>query len=183
MCFLIVGLGGVACWLDTRLQKQAMARLDAALIEATTRMEIHDAIQKRETASVPMGDAEGQDETADLIRLLDAQREWSAKTFGPGDRRAAILAHLGKEAQEVEDSHGDLEEWIDMTILALDGAWRTGASSRIIVACLNGKYAKNRARTWPDWRTTDPDAPIEHIKDERDLAEQTEGGKEVRGRQ
>lgn len=50
-------------------------------------------------------------------------------------------------------------------ILALDGAWRTGASPEQIIATLKAKQAKNEARTWPDWRTADPNKAIEHSKE------------------
>lgn len=106
-----------------------------------------------------------------LVDLIAAQVEWSASTFGPGVRTAGVLAHLRKELLEVEDAPHDLTEWIDVVILALDGAWRhapadlgTRELAVLIVDTLVGKYAKNRAREWPDWRTADPDAPIEHVK-------------------
>lgn len=100
----------------------------------------------------------------DLVKLLDAQREWSEATFGPGPRTAGVLAHIRKELKEIEDAPDDAEEWIDVVILALDGAWRSGRSSQEIVDVLNAKYKKNRNRQWPDWRTADPDGPIEHVR-------------------
>lgn len=99
----------------------------------------------------------------DLVSLLTTQREWSSETFGPGDRYRAILDHLHKELLEVRAEPRDVEEWIDVAILAFDGAWRTGTSPEQVVAALNAKYAKNRARTWPDWRTADPNKAIEHV--------------------
>ena len=100
-----------------------------------------------------------------LVERLRAQREWSTETFGPGDRYRAILDHLHKELLEVRREPRDVEEWIDVAILAFDGAWRTGATPEQVVAALDAKYAKNRARSWPDWRTADPDKAIEHVPD------------------
>lgn len=99
----------------------------------------------------------------DLVQHLTRQREWSERTFGPGERTHGVVAHIRKELIEVLDKPGDLLEWIDVVILALDGAWRSaGATPEQIVAALVAKQARNEARTWPDWRTVPKDAPIEH---------------------
>ena len=49
-------------------------------------------------------------------------------------------------------------------ILALDGAWRSGATPEQIDAAWQAKQAKNEARQWPDWRTSDPNKAIEHVR-------------------
>lgn len=96
---------------------------------------------------------------------LHRQRDWSANTFGPGDRTKGVIDHIRKELVEIEESEGkDIEEWIDVVILALDGAWRAGFSPSQIVGWLVAKQEKNEARTWPDWRTADPDKAIEHVR-------------------
>lgn len=100
----------------------------------------------------------------DLVAHLDRQRRWSEATFGPGDRAKGIVAHLRKELVEVEAAPGDLTEWIDVVILAFDGAWRSGAAPGQIIDALVAKQARNEARAWPDWRTADPDGPIEHVR-------------------
>lgn len=97
---------------------------------------------------------------------LQRQREWSEKIFGPGDRAQGIVDHIRKELKEIEKAPGDLEEWIDVAILALDGAWRSGASPSAIIAQLVAKQAKNETRSWPDWRTADPLKAIEHVRPE-----------------
>lgn len=99
----------------------------------------------------------------DLASHLTNQIEWSRKTFGPGDRRNGIVEHIGKELNEILESSGDLEEWIDVVILALDGAWRAGNSPEQIIKALVSKQAKNEGRNWPDWRTIGADKAIEHI--------------------
>lgn len=93
---------------------------------------------------------------------LARQAAWSKKTFGPGARAKGVVDHIRKELEEIERDPGDLKEWIDVVILALDGAWRSGASPEQIVAALVSKQVKNEARIWPDWRTQDPDKAIEH---------------------
>ena len=98
----------------------------------------------------------------DIIEHLQRQAEWSARTFGPGPRTAGVLDHIRKECNEVAAKPDDLSEWIDIVILALDGAWRSGATPHQIVEALAAKQAKNEARDWPDWRTQSPDKAIEH---------------------
>lgn len=103
---------------------------------------------------------------SDLLPMLAAQRQWSKATFGPGTRLEGILAHITKELVEIRQDPHDVTEWLDVVILALDGAWRASYSPEEIVAALQAKYAKNRARTWPDWRTASEDSPIEHVRGE-----------------
>lgn len=99
-----------------------------------------------------------------LRDLLTVQRAWSAKTFGPGRRTLGIIDHIEAEIVEIKKDPTDVEEWIDIVILALDGAWRTGASPARIVEVLVDKMARNRARKWPDWRDFTEDQRIEHKK-------------------
>lgn len=93
----------------------------------------------------------------DMLSHLRRQREWSERTFGPGTRSQGVVNHIRKELIEIETEPGDLVEWIDVVILALDGAWRTGATPRQIITALIAKQAKNENRQWPDWRTAEPD--------------------------
>ncbi|MFU5001894.1 dATP/dGTP pyrophosphohydrolase domain-containing protein [Pseudomonas paraeruginosa] len=93
---------------------------------------------------------------------LHRQRRFSERTFGPGSRAAGVVDHIRKELREIEENPGDLAEWIDVVILALDGAWRTGATPAQIIDALLAKQAKNESRTWPDWRTAPADKAIEH---------------------
>ena len=100
----------------------------------------------------------------DLITHLQQQRAFSEHTFGPGERTIGVLDHIRKELREIETDPTDLEEWIDVVLLALDGAWRAGYSPEQIAAALAAKQRKNEARQWPDWRTADPMKGIEHVR-------------------
>lgn len=101
-------------------------------------------------------------ERFDFAAHLQRQREWSGKTFGPGPRTAGVIDHIRKELREIESEPDDISEWIDVVILALDGAWRAGHSPAQIIAALVAKQTKNEARQWPDWRTMPTDKAIEH---------------------
>lgn len=98
----------------------------------------------------------------DLVHHLERQSGWSHQTFGPGPRTEGVLDHIRKELDEIEADPGDLAEWIDVVILAFDGAWRAGHSPAEIVVALEAKQTKNEGRVWPDWRTADPNKAIEH---------------------
>ena len=100
----------------------------------------------------------------DLVSHLIRQKAWSKKTFGPGNRTAGVIDHIKKELIEIENAPGDLEEWVDVIILAFDGAWRSGHSPHEIAAGIAAKQAKNEGRDWPDWRTQPTDKAIEHLK-------------------
>lgn len=100
----------------------------------------------------------------DILAHLQRQREFSEHTFGPGARTAGICDHIRKELKEIEANPSDLTEWIDVVILALDGAWRAGGSPQQIIDALVAKQAKNESRIWPDWRTVPSDKAIEHVR-------------------
>lgn len=98
----------------------------------------------------------------DIVAHLTRQMAWSEKTFGPGRRTKGVIDHIRKELTEIEADPTDLSEWIDVVILAFDGAWRAGWEPEKIVEAIAAKQAKNEIRNWPDWRTVSQDHAIEH---------------------
>lgn len=102
----------------------------------------------------------------DLAQHLRRQAEFSARTFGPGARTAGVCDHIRKELLEVEADGGPLSEWVDVIILAFDGAWRCGATPEQIIDAIVAKQTRNELRRWPDWRTADPNKAIEHDRSE-----------------
>lgn len=104
----------------------------------------------------------------DLVAHLYRQRAFSERTFGPGPRTAGVLAHISKELEEIKEKPDDVSEWVDVILLALDGAWRAGFFPEQIVQAIADKQAKNEARKWPDWRTVPADAAIEHDRSGED---------------
>lgn len=100
----------------------------------------------------------------DLVKHVERQQKFSLKTFGPGERAKGVIDHIRKELFEVEADPKDLEEWIDIILLAIDGAWRSGASADDIAEKLEYKLTKNENREWPDWRTMSENEAIQHVK-------------------
>lgn len=97
---------------------------------------------------------------------ISRQREWSTRTFGPGSRTRGITNHIREELVEIEADPTDLVEWVDVIILAIDGAWRSGHEPQEILDALKAKQAVNEARDWPDWRGLTQDDPINHLTEE-----------------
>lgn len=99
---------------------------------------------------------------------LTHQREWSEATFGPGRRTDGVTDHIRKELIEVVESDGSLSEWVDVIILAMDGAIRTahadGLPMQAVLDAVAEKQSRNERRQWPDWRTADPNKAIEHVR-------------------
>jgi hypothetical protein len=95
---------------------------------------------------------------------LFRQREWSRETFGPGHRTGGVIDHIRRELVEVEANPLDVNEWVDVIILAFDGAWRAGYEPEQIITAIKEKQTRNEGRSWPDWRTGSEDHAIEHVK-------------------
>lgn len=101
----------------------------------------------------------------DLKKHLYRQIESSKKNFGPDtsdEKLTGILAHISKEIAEIAEDPRDIIEWIDIVILAFDGAWRSGHTPDQIIEALVFKQNKNESRKWPDWRDVPAGEPIEH---------------------
>lgn len=112
---------------------------------------------------------------SDLIvhHHLHRQRDFSERTFGPYSRplrTEGVLDHIKKEVREIEAKPNDLEEWVDLIILACEGALSQGHSPEAIAHAWEAKQTKNEGRTWPDWRTTKPGVAIEHDRTAEVLA-------------
>lgn len=100
-----------------------------------------------------------------LAHLVKRQIEFSSLAFGPGARLLGIIDHIRRELIEVEQSGGELEEWVDIVLLGLDGAWRSGHSANQVAAAIQQKLEKNMKRKWPDWKEANTDQAIEHVKE------------------
>lgn len=97
-------------------------------------------------------------------RYVERQKEWSEKTFGPGPRTEGVLKHIEKEIAEVRAAPSDMDEWLDIVMLALDGAWRAGHSTKDICDGLERLQMRNMyRRNWPP--PAPPDQPNEHIRE------------------
>lgn len=98
-----------------------------------------------------------------FIQMVAKAINWSLKTFGSGHRTKGIIKHIKSELDEIQNNPTDLEEWIDVIILAIDGAWRAGYTPQEIWIMLNWKYQKNFGRDWP--KPTSQDEPVFHKKE------------------
>lgn len=102
----------------------------------------------------------------ELTDIITNQKTWSKETFGEGPRTEGVLRHIESEIAEIRaeqvGTSAHLEEWVDIIILAIDGAWRSGDwTPEEICAMLEAKQLKNRHR---QWKRTAPDEPSFHVK-------------------
>lgn len=100
--------------------------------------------------------------TLDLQRFLQDFHNWSLATFGTGKRTSAVLQHIRRELAEVEREPDELSEWVDVILLAFNGAMRRGATPRQVCAALVAKHLINQDRLWP--ATGADDEVMEHIR-------------------
>lgn len=97
-----------------------------------------------------------------LTRYIERHRKWSHTTFGDVASPESVTKHIRKELDEIMEHPSNPEEWIDVMILAIDGAWRfTGLSPADISETLEMKQRKNMAR---EWTVPIPGEPTEHVR-------------------
>ena len=95
---------------------------------------------------------------------LQRQQSFSKETFGENPRIAGVLDHIQKELKEAAANPDDISEWADIIILSFDGAMRAGHAPQEILDAVLAKQEVNENRTWPDWKTANPNKAIEHIE-------------------
>lgn len=83
-------------------------------------------------------------EPFDLVIHLERQREFSERTFGPGARTKGVVDNIRKELIEIEAKPDDLSEWVDVILLALDGAWRAGYTPQQICEGMTAKQVNTQ---------------------------------------
>lgn len=142
--------------------KALQDRAFEALITASPNLV--DLIERRKVEPLPEIGQSGFD--LDLVSHLERQWKFSERTFGPISFKNHLgpLDHLKKEIVEIEADPRDVMEWADAMLLVCDGAMRAGHSPEEIARALNDKLSINERRDWPDWRGTDPDKAIEHVR-------------------
>ncbi len=98
-----------------------------------------------------------------LQEFIGRLMKWSLETFGAGNKRESILDHITQELEEIRQNPKDVYEWIDVVILALDGAWRAGFTPDQIAAALLEKQKINEFRRWPNPEDFEPGKAINHL--------------------
>src|SRR3990167_6280348 len=66
--------------------------------------------------------AHGKQVREEIHQFIRDGEEWSLRTFGEGYRSKQLANHLRKEIDEIEANPRALEEYVDVILLALDGA-------------------------------------------------------------
>lgn len=100
----------------------------------------------------------------DLIKALKRQFEFSQRVFGAGPKTEQILRHISRQSVDTIARGNPTEEWVDIMILAMDGALRSGSTPYEIAGLLEYKMTVNEAREWPKLEDQVMDEPVHHIK-------------------
>lgn len=106
------------------------------------------------------------------------QLQWSRATFGEGRKVEGICDHVEKELTEIRWKPTDLEEWIDLMTLAMDGATRCAAennpgmlNSQVALLVQNEferKHMKNVNRDWPAIEDQVQGKAVEHVRSQEE---------------
>lgn len=84
----------------------------------------------------------------DFEKFINQKLLWSIKTFGIDLSPHGIVDHIRRELLEIVAQPHDLKEWVDVILIALDGASRAGFTGAEIVRAMVEKMEVNRARRW-----------------------------------
>lgn len=103
-----------------------------------------------------------------IFNFLSDLARWSEKTFKPGRRTKGLIKHIEKELDEVRNAPNDYqraEEWVDIAMLALDGAIRSlNGCPAMAEDVLRRKFLAVQLREWPE--QTSEDEPCEHVRED-----------------
>lgn len=113
-------------------------------------------------------------ERYDLVSHIQLDKmPFSKRAFGPGRRTKGISEHIEQELLEIKEDPLDVEEWIDIAHLALDGAWRCLKGrvpdeqiGALVAAVFEGKQRRNEQRQWPNWEDHSEDEAINHAAEQ-----------------
>lgn len=96
----------------------------------------------------------------DFLNFLTEKKRWSYQTFGEGYKLEKICKHIESELVEIRETPNDLYEWVDLILLALDGALRVAKSPMAVLSTIYKKHQINVDREWVD--TVSEDSPSYH---------------------
>jgi len=104
----------------------------------------------------------------ELIEYIKDHISLSKKVFGDntfrtGRSHKGLIEHIKKELDEIDQDPTDLYEWIDVIILAIDGAWRAGFTAEDVDLALFRKQTVNFNRIYPEHDKSGKE-PVEHIR-------------------
>jgi hypothetical protein len=69
-----------------------------------------------------------------------------------------------RELQKAPNGPKFLTELSDILFLLVDATWRSGYWTTDLLDEAMRKLAVNKERIWPDWKDSDANSPIEHVR-------------------
>ena len=100
----------------------------------------------------------------EFLSFLDNVSTFNNRTFGNftlEEKANSLVKHIRSECDEIEENPTDLDEWIDVVILAMDALLRKEEPEQILLRWAR-KMSNNASRDWPE---PTADKPMFHIKD------------------
>lgn len=111
-----------------------------------------------------------------MADLFNRHRSWSVIAFGETHSLESILNHIRSKCDEIQADPAkakDLDLWEDVIALAVDGAWRGGASPADIAQGILNTQNRNILRDYPSPGSLPPGTIYKHIPTQ---AERIEAG-------
>lgn len=99
-----------------------------------------------------------------LAEIISVQIPFSTQTFGTGMRTKGICKHIRAKLREIETAPHDISEWVDVILLAIDGAWRTGHNAEEVAQAVIDKLHINMKRKWN--MPSGDDEMVSHIEEQ-----------------
>jgi hypothetical protein len=115
---------------------------------------LHKALAADGFAIVPV-------ETSIDQAIIARQHEWSQRTFGTHTDTEGNCKHIESEIAEARANPADVFEWVDIAMLAIDGALRNGHSPKAICTAYREKVEINIIRKWGE---KIDGQPVEHVR-------------------
>ena len=94
-------------------------------------------------------------------RILEEMHQWQLHQFPQATPHSA-LAHIKKELKELDDTPYDMEEWVDLFFLTIQGLTKLAREDLNAVRYeIYAKLIKNHNR---EWGQPDADGVVEHVR-------------------
>lgn len=77
-----------------------------------------------------------------LAGVFDRRAAWSLRTFGAGDKYKGVVEHIRRELAEIEADPSSLVEWVDVVMLAMDGALERESGAAAMQAALSASLER-----------------------------------------
>lgn len=144
--------------------------LVANSVEMERRREAERKIRGWELIIGTLGEALHDASLGGLVRFLRDLMEFQHEAFGDRQTIEGVISHVDEEVVEIKADPTDRKEWLDLMTLGVSAFRRLGDTPESLAEAWRGRLEVLKGRTYPDWRTADPDKHINHVRCDHDWA-------------